>query len=240
MRVEADIAQTEYETAAAIRRSELATINLLRDLGRSVRSGETVEPAGGLETPAPPEPVDPGNLAVRTPEYRISALSADMARERLTSARAPLWPSVGISAGVGRSASGSFPESSRWNAGITISHALLSGGADLHAARSAEAVRRESELVLQAQLSRSAASVAQAWNAFQDAVQNVSVREKYLDSSKTQADIVQQKYLSGIATYQEWYTTQNDVIAAQRALLAARRDAALAEAAYRNLLGLDE
>ena len=81
------------------------------------------------------------------------------------------------------------------------------------------------------------ARIESALNGFIDAAQNIRVREKYLAASEEQSRITSEKYINGLESYYNWYSVEENFINSQNALLAAKKDAALAEANLKNVLG---
>lgn len=92
----------------------------------------------------------PAQLVLRRPDLAASEANLQAADANLVAARAALFPSLGLSAGVGRSASELFslnPATQASNWSISLAQTLFSGGRLLNQKRYSEA--RRAELLLQ-------------------------------------------------------------------------------------------
>ncbi|MCX5786679.1 MAG: TolC family protein [Elusimicrobia bacterium] len=169
----------------------------------------------------------------------------------LRSARALLEVSQ---AGVDRSKSGFLPEADAvgnytwagsdwpdknksWSAGFTLSLPLFTGGklsADLTSAQAdkarAEASLKDARDEVYINAEDTFLSWRQAWS-FMDVANTV------LESANARAWLLRKQYLAGQASYFEWRNVEEQLISAENQLLSAKRDLAVAHAAFTRSLG---
>ncbi len=238
LRVLADLSSTEFDLDQAQRARSLAATALLRAMGRADDTDVAAE--GSLEPSPVPADVPFPSLVSATPEYRQAHYNLNKAEIGVISAKSALYPELSLSAGTSRSGTSFWPDGSRWNAGLTLSYPLFTGGktsGGIAIARTQKNIAGESlkqtELTLEMKLRRSLKSLT-------DAHKLISIRKQFLEASALQSEIVRSKYMNGLSSYQDWYTIENDYISARKALLNATREAALDEAQWKNDLGLGE
>ncbi|MDI6757509.1 MAG: TolC family protein, partial [Endomicrobiia bacterium] len=243
LRVEADRGQAEIEVRRAERYLATAARSFLTQLGLDASAAKKPQTVGGftldIYDPNPAAP-DFAALASSTPEYLESKKRLDAARLERGISHSRFWPDVSAAVSVGRSGEAFPPEDEARSASVNLSWRFFSGGADLFntlAARDNVLVR---EADFKAAFLDAALSLESAWSDYIDAMESVVVREKYLDASRSQSEIVSARYLNGLVTYQEWYQVENDFINSKKFYLLAKREAGLKEAYWKKALGLAE
>lgn len=75
-------------------------------------------------------------------------------------------------------------------------------------------------------------TLADTWTTWQNNVDQAGVQEKSLAASKQRADIVEAQYKSGLASFNDWTTIEDNLVSDQKALLQAKANALLAEAGW--------
>jgi outer membrane protein TolC len=195
--------------------------------------------AGPLpEPPAPPETMD--------------GLSGEL--ERHPSLRAARAEEATAAASVDRSVSGMLPDASangryswagsdwpdktkNWSAGVSLSLPLFNGGklpADL-AASKADKARAEASLKnIREEVSLNAENAFLSWR---QAWLYIDVSKSSLEAANARAWLVRRQYIAGQTSYFEWRNVEDQLVAAENQALAARRDLAVAYAAFLNALG---
>ena len=238
LRIEADTLQAGYELEKARRYVYSASCRLAQSMGYDVPDDFTVfTVAGTLQAGTPPAGYNVRKATEKTPEYRVAALSLRKAVINGNAAKSGFWPQLSISAGISRGAEQWLSAEGGWETGLSLSYPLFSGGRDYYGLKIARAAAQSAEISLRETAQTLFASITASLNDLLDAHGGVGVRKKYLEASTEQSRITTEKYINGLATYQEWYTIENDFISAWRALLSAQRDAALSEAALKNIAG---
>jgi outer membrane protein TolC len=235
LRIDADRVQARYDLEKAQRAQQNASLALSQAMGRSDFAVITV--TATLSPGQIPATFDLRQSVERTPEHVIAQYTLQKAAAGITAAESSLYPSLSLSAGTGRSGTQWGPDSGRWNAGLAVSYPFFPGGRNIYDIKIANSNKIVADQALRQTDEQAAVRLNGAYFGFIDAVGNVGVREKYLTASDTQSHIITAKYLNGLASYQDWYTIENDFINSQRALLNARHDAVLSEAQFQNALG---
>ena len=238
LRIEADTLQAGYELEKARRYVHTASCRLAQSMGYDVPDDFAVfAVTGTLQAGAPGAGYNVRKATEKTPEYRIAALSLRKATINGAAAKSGFWPQLSVSAGVSRAGTQWLAADGGWETGLSLSYPLFSGGRDYYGLKIARAAAQSAEISLRETAQTLFASITASLNDLLDAHGGVGVRKKYLEASTEQSRITTEKYINGLATYQEWYTIENDFISAWRALLSAQRDAALSEAALKNIAG---
>jgi outer membrane protein TolC len=235
LRMQADRIQAEYDLARAKRSLITARTAFLRAIGRNDTPPVSVK--GDFSTGAPPAMEAPQNYVAQIPEYLAAKYALDKSINGITAAKSEWYPTLTFSAGTSRFGPSWAPENNSWNAGLNLSYPFFPGGRNIYDVRIALLGKTISEASLNETGQQLETRVVTTINNFIDAADNVGVRAKYLDASQQQSSITTTKYMNGLVSYQDWYTIENDYIGSTKLLLNSRRDAALAEAQWNNLLG---
>jgi outer membrane protein TolC len=143
-----------------------------------------------------------------------------------------------LSSGVSRSGDDWKAERESWRLGVQLSIPIFSGGGrdfvNTRMTRIKETIAGEN---LRQTRHRLGTEIHSAWVDLINARDNLDVRRKYLEASAEQSRIITTKYLNGLISYLEWNRVENEYISAQRSLLNAHRDVALALARWLRTLG---
>ncbi|OGS22101.1 MAG: hypothetical protein A3J83_03775 [Elusimicrobia bacterium RIFOXYA2_FULL_40_6] len=240
LRVEADKLQAEFDLRKAQRTLKKSATDLQKNIGREDPSGPVSVSEEFSKVTTSTEELNFKDLLKQTPEYTIARYTYEKSSYDLKSAKSALYPSLSASAGLSQSGDSLPLDGSSWNAGLSLSYPLFSGGRDMYnlkiAGKSkiiAENTFKQAELNLYAALESS-------WNDFINSIENAGVSEKYLEASAEQSRITSEKYMNGLSTYNEWYSIENDYINSERSVLNARMNEIISEAAWKNILGFGE
>lgn len=235
LRVEADKDQAAYDYERAKRAVKTAAIRFLKAMGSDEIDGVTVK--GDLSASGAPTDAPLYQLVENTPEYLSSKLSMEKSDYLLVSARSWLYPDLSLSGGINRTGQEWMPDKNSWNLGLSLSYNLFNGGRDVNSLRSSASQKASAMQALRETRQQLAFAVNSALNSFIDAVNYVSVSDKYLKASAEQSKVTTAKYINGLASYSDWYNVENDYINSMRSLLNAKRDALLQEANFNKTLG---
>ncbi|MBI5572987.1 MAG: TolC family protein, partial [Elusimicrobia bacterium] len=108
---------------------------------------------------------------------------------------------------------------------------------DIKLAQTDKAISEEAFRSVQQQLTSMLFSV---WNDFINEVESVNVSQMYFSAAEEQSKITSTKYINGLASYQDWYTVENDFINSEKSLLDAKKNSVISEANWKNVLGVGE
>lgn len=236
LRTEADKQQAEYDFFRAQRDRAAAQRNLLRETGTPEMTGINV--SGDFSVAFPLDAPDFPESTKRTPEYLISGLLVKKAGYRLMNARSNYYPEISASGNLSRSGDTWMPETEKWSASISLSYSFFNRGKALFDISIEKLNRGAAEESLKNTYLKKSAETESSYYSYIDAVENLKVRQKYLEASEEQSKIITEKYLNGLVSYQSWYYVENDYINAQKAFLEAKKNLVIAESKLKNVLGL--
>lgn len=235
-RVEADVELASYELRKAQRYIETASASLLKVIGRNDDIILETDERITLEDRSLEKP-QYNALVESIPEFLISQYSIDIYKAQSSKSKSTLLPEVKLSGSLSRYGNEWAPGKNGWDAGLSISYPLFTGGtryADIETASNLYKAANENFRTITYQLKSQAVAY---YNSLTDAYENISTRELYLAASKLQAEISQRKYVNGLSTYQDWYSIENDYISSRKTMLDAKKTAALERAKWYNFIG---
>lgn len=237
LRAKAQAVEASYDVRQAERSARVAQQELLRAMGR--RAFEDVRVDADFKTDSPPADPDFDDLAGRTPAVRKATFERRAAELGLTIEKRTFYPEITLSGSATRK-DGKWPPKSTtgdWSSNLSLSVPLFSGGKERHDVDAARADIRRVEFDEQSARDFAVLDLRDQWDAYLSAEENVAVREEFLEAARVRAEIAQAQYASGLISYQDWDIIENDLIAQEKSMLSARRDAVLAEAAWMKTLG---
>lgn len=233
---EANLAQAESDLAQTRRAIFLAQQALSKEMGRQRYSA--VRASGELSLSAKPDSsVDFDALAARSPALLQYSALKEQARFSLKAARADLAPRFYANASAGRSATEWPPDSDEWTIGLNVTLPIFEGGvrqAEIARARAALSAAEANEKACRDSV---VLGLVQAWTDFVNAVDQVSVQEKFFEAAQARATIARAQYSSGIISFDTWTIIEDDLVRAEKAFLNAKADALLSEAGWINAQG---
>ncbi|MBI4397124.1 MAG: TolC family protein [Elusimicrobia bacterium] len=235
LRSRAALRQAEYEFSQAKRALRLAQRQLAKVLGRD--GTEDLSVAGELAASSPEGPPDFQALVRQTPDYRQSIAQSVSARASLGIARAALYPEVNAQGSLSRRGTDWPPDNDRWSAGVGLSLPIFSGGRRRADVASARTDVRRTRLDLKSFESQTALALENAFFSYQDAAEKTRVQEEYLKAAELRSEISRSQYTSGLLSFEDWDLIENDLISNQKSVLASRRDAVIAKAAWEQTQG---
>ncbi|MDR2709698.1 MAG: TolC family protein [Elusimicrobiota bacterium] len=242
-RVEADLETSKFQLRQAKRYLQTVWQALQANIGQSL-DDEISKPVETLESLSKniviaPNP-DFAATIKTTPEFLQAQSNIDIAKAQKVSAWENFFMRLNLSASYNQNHGDKYFNSdylNSWNAQISISYPLFSGGKDLIGLKNAGKIYQNAQYNFSiTQSSLKAKAVAQ-YNSLLDAVENLSIRKIYLEALALQAEITQRKYINGLSSYQDWYSIENSYISAQSQFLQEQLQAVLAQIEWLNFLG---
>ncbi len=228
---EANLAQAEADLRQAERNIGLSQRSLIKELGRRMSSALNVNGDFNVFDMVKDQP-DFESLADTTPMLKELAARKEASRRGVSSARADYWPAVYADADIGRSDDSWAPRDEDWSAGIRVTLPLFDG-LDRHAAlKKAKSVFRKSEADELSGRDQVILTLHETWAGLQDAVDNVDVQKKFLESAETRAKISQAQYANGLTSFDDWIIIEDALVRTKKSFLDAQANAALAEAEW--------
>jgi outer membrane protein len=237
------------ENKGSVAKSRVALLQATADVAETARAAALVQAqlarAMGRERPAsfvttehlavtpPPAPTAAPAAARSLPDSRVAELKVQAAEYEVDIARAGAAPAIAAVASASRGGDRWPPATNRVAVGLTVSLPLYSGGSQSADVRAAIAERARAEAVATATEQRTGVSLVEARAALEDAIARVSIREEMRHAAELQQEIARNQYALGLISFQEWDLIESGLGDAERAALVARRDAALADAAWK-------
>lgn len=238
LRAAAELAQAEADLAQAQRDLSSAQSALGRRLGDEAFEAWTA--TGSLAVPSASVRPDWNALIADHPRVRLAESGVDAARAAHQKARSGLAPTLSV--GYSRRYDGPdfFPDTPHWSASGLVSWPIFGKGLtgaffDAVAARRDWKAREENLRAARLELRRSLESAWSDWAARAD---RVAVQNQFLAAIEQQNSEASLRYTSGLMSFENWEQVVTDLVNIERSALQAERDAAVAEAAWRNARGV--
>jgi outer membrane protein TolC len=235
LRTDAADKQALFDEAQAARALRVAQRGLAHSLGRDPFA--VLVATGVLGGELPSETPDFLALAAQTPAVRQADADARAAGYALTAARSGFFPSVDASAQKSRTGSEWPPGKDSWSTGLNASWSIFSGGKTAADASAARAQAEAAQAALEETKNLTAFRLEDSYASFQNAVEQVDVLRRFLAAAEARAEIARAQYNNGLISFQDWDQIENDLINSQKSLLAGRRNAATAMAAWEKTRG---
>lgn len=228
--------QALFDVTQATRGIKAAQQQLAAAMGHLDSEGLTV--TGRWDIGAASEPPDYRDLSRRTPDYRVADAQVRAAREGVRIAASDFYPDWSVSGMVGRQDDQSIiPDNDQWSVGTVISIPLFRGGQTYYAMRGAKADRRAAEAKLANTGNQMTAALEDKFTAWQNALELTGVQAEFLQAAEVRSEIARSQYQNGLLSFEDWDLIENDLIDKQKAMLASRRDAVIARAAWEKTAG---
>lgn len=235
-RVEADVELSSYDLRKAQRYIETVSAALLKAIGRKdtavLETDERIEFSERNITKP-----DYSELITTIPEFLSAQYNINSYEAQASKAKSVWWPTISLTGSLGRSGNEWAPDRDSWDAGLSISYPLFSGGSRIPDTKIAANQLKIAEENLNSVSNLLKSNAVSYYNSLSDAIENIAVREYYLSASQQQAEISQRKYVNGLSTYQDWYSIENDYISSRKTLLDTKKSAALERAKWYNFIG---
>ena len=234
LRIQASARQAEFDVAQAGRALVVARQELSAALGR--KQAEDLAVSGELIAAVPPE-ADVRAIVEETPTYQIGEAQFRQAKAGVTIAQSGFFPEVSATGSLGRQGTDWPPRNDEWTAGVSVAIPLFTGGSTVFATQAARADRARAESALRRTSDEVTLALRQSLAAFHDAFEEVDVQQQVVEAAQTRAEIARSQYTTGLLSFENWDIIENDLIAAQKNVLAGRRDAMIAQADWERTQG---
>ena len=211
LRAEALASQAAFDVQVAERYIDSQTLRLARETG-----GEFVLPVrikDSLEQLIPaaviPEP-DYAEIAENLPQVQRLIKVAEAAKANVVAAQSAVWPQVNGTMDYGKSGERVSNLKSEHSWGLNVIVPFFNGGKNVNAIRKAKADYDAARSLAVSARDEAVAQLADAWVKYVNAIDNVAVRKKFLEASQKRAEIVRAEYASGLMTFQDFDTAEQE------------------------------
>ena len=231
LNAQANLAQAEFEVIQAQRDIRLSQRRLINELGREELTPIRVR--GELEIVAYQQQLpDFEALAENNPFLSQLIAKKEAARFDLNSARADFFPEVYANASAGRTDAHWPPHNETWSAGVTLSLPIFEGGSRLAEVSKAEAALGQARADEKSGKDSVLFTLENTWKSWQDAVDTVGVKKKFLQAAEERAKIAQAQYSIGLISFDDWSIIEDNLVSAKKNYLTAKADALVERAGW--------
>jgi outer membrane protein TolC len=240
LRVEADMLQAEYELKKLQREREVVIRQLLKIFAKENFVDIKVETISELDEDI--EKIinqDVADIIKQTPEYKIKQYQLLETQIQAKLAKSNFYPTVSFYANYGFSDTKPIPDKDKWNLSLSLraSYNIFNGFRDITDLKIANNNIKTAEFELENTKLNLVNNFYVLQNNYIDAKELLVVREKYLQALEKQAEIVSIKYANGLATYYDWYQTEESFINMQKSLLDLKKQLILSKIDIIKFLG---
>jgi outer membrane protein TolC len=211
LRAEALAAQAAFDVQAAERYINSQTLRLARESG-----GEFVLPVtikDSLEQGVPAAIVmepDYAEIAENLPQVQRPIKVAEAAKANVVAAQSAVWPQVNGTMDYGSAGERVSNLKSEHSWGLNVIVPFFNGGKNVNAIRKAKADYDAARALAVSARDEAIAQLADAWVKYANAIDNIAVRKKFLEASQKRAEIVRAEYASGLMTFQDFDTAEQE------------------------------
>jgi len=211
LRVEAIYGQAAFDVRQTERSLESEALRLARESG-----GEFVFPVhidDDLEKMLSEVTLgkeDYAALAENTPQVMRLIKTAEAAKAAVVSAQSAVWPQVDGNYDYGYSGGRASDLKDESFLGVNVTVPFFNGGKNIAAIRKAKADYEASERAALGARDEAIASLAEAWVLYQDAIESVEVRKKFLEAARKRAEIIRAEYASGLVNFTDFDTAEQE------------------------------
>jgi outer membrane protein TolC len=212
LRAEALAAQAAFDVQSAERYINSQTLRLARETG-----GEFVLPVtinDSLEQGVPlaivMEP-DYGEIADNLPQVQRLVKVAESAKANIVAVQSAVWPQINGTMDYGKSGERVSNLKSEHSWGLNVIVPFFTGGKNVNAIRKAKADYDAARALAVSARDEAIAQLADAWVKYANAIDHIVVLKKFLEASQKRAEIVRPEYASGLMTFQDFDTAEQEL-----------------------------
>jgi len=211
LRAEALAAQAAYDVQAAERYINSQTLRLARVSGGGfvlpvaiTDSLEQLVPLAVIQEP------DYAEIAENLPQVQRLVKVAESAKANIVAAQSSVWPQVDGTMDYGESGERVSNLKSEHSWLLNVSVPFFNGGKNVNAIRKAKADYEAARALAVSARDEAIAQLADAWTKYMNAIDTIAVRKKFLEASQKRAEIVRAEYASGMMTFQDFDTAEQE------------------------------
>ncbi|MDD5645525.1 MAG: TolC family protein, partial [bacterium] len=227
----ADLAEAEFEAKQAKRNILFAQTKLIKQIGWEEKVPVEVDGVFKATENFSDDP-DFEYLADNNPFLKELAAKKDASRYGLKSSKSDLFPEVYLTSSAARTGPKWPPREEEWGVGFSVSFPLFEGGRRISEISRAEAEVKEALAEERSGRDSIIVTLEKTWVGFQDAVDNVVVREKFLEAAEERAKIARAEYSTGIINFDDWIIIEDNLVSTKKSYLNARANMLISEAEW--------
>ena len=233
---EADLTYAEYEVKQAERSITLFQRKLSKEMGFQKLNSVNVE---GEFFAAKDYAVKPDieNLVNTTPLLRELIAKKEASRYDLKSEQADFLPQVYLNGSLGKTSNEWSPRDDTWSFGMSVSLPIFEGGSRIAEVKKARSKLNQAEADERSGRDSVLVTLESTWKDLRDAMENVSVREKFLEAAEERAKITAAQYETGLISFDDWIIIEDNLVNAKKSYLNAQANMMIAEAYWIQAIG---
>jgi len=207
---QAAVEQDDYNIDQAKRNLRVTQRQLDQVLGRNPMEDISVD--GDFDVPELP-----GNLpnfmelTNETPAHLQAVAQYHSADSSYVSARGAFFPTLTANAGLSGSGASYDTMAAGWNATLSLTFPLFTGGHDLFTLKSAEESKQGAEDTLESTDLKTENQLEGAYAAYLNAVEQDKVQQFQVKAAQTQEEIAKAEYLNGLLIFQNWNQIESNL-----------------------------
>lgn len=211
-----------------------SSIQLASALGRSPT--DQLRTKSHLTAGPLPQSPDFEELAQEIPEYLKAQAAQRESEARRELAESGFFPSLDITSSVRKSENSQNINTQR-TVGISLSYAMFNGGRDYYGFKNASEGITTAMLNKRSILQRNTSAIANAYFAYKQAFEQLTVDRSFLKALNAQAKIAKENYNNGRLNFQNWDLIETSFIQRQQAVVVSQQSVVTAQAAFERALG---
>lgn len=233
---EADLANAEYEVKQAERNIILYQRELSKEMGLEKLNLMSVK---GEFSIARDYDIKPNieNIADTTPFLQELIAEKEAARYDLKSEQADFFPEVYLNGSAGKSNGNWPPDNDTWSFGMSVTVPIFAGGSRIVDIRKAKSKLRQTEADERSGRDSVLFTLEETWKDLKDAIENLSVREKFLEATKERARITVAQYETGFISFDDWVIIEDNLVSTKKSYLNAQATMLKTEAYWVQTIG---
>lgn len=226
---EAEYAEANFEVAQAERNLILVQRQLMVELGREKMM--PVRAKGEFKTAnIYAEKPDLEDLTRKNPLLKELIALRESAEFSLKSEEADFFPKVFLDTSVGKTDTSWPPRDEEWYLGMRLTVPIFEGGSRIAEVVKARAAAKEAKADERSGYNNVVFVLEEKWKDLQDAIDKVSVRQKFLEATEERSKIASAQYSIGHVTFNDWIIIEDELVSAKKSYLDAQADLLIAEA----------
>lgn len=232
---QAYLAEAKYENTLAEHALIAAQTTLANMLGIKPQTTFTlVEQIPTLAIPGQP---DFEILAKQTPSYVEALATMDSNVAAIGVARSSFFPSLNLSANLGKSAADFFPKSDKWSVAATLTIPIYDGYRDYSSLENAKYTKDASVAKNDLIMNQNIESIQLAHQKLIEAIEKQNVDKSFEAAALVRAEIARSQYNNGLISFTDWDNIEGDLINRQKVYLQSKKDRVLIEANWKKTIG---
>lgn len=228
---QANLAQAEFDVTQAERDITVSQRRLNKELGRE--ESKPIRVTGNfVDSKAKRGRPKFEALAANIPSLESLVAAREAARFNVKAAKANFFPQLYANASAGRTDSDWPPDQDEWAVGVTLTLPLFEGGRRWAEVSKARAILNQAQADERSGRDSVILTLEQAWTTWQNAIDTVVVKNKFLQAYEERARIARAQYANGLISFDNWTIIEDNLVQVQKSYLDAQAAAVIAEAQW--------